>query len=73
MRIEKENNRIFQLTLSGYELAALISSARYVAEGAKGDMSEEAIHFLKQVIENYDSAARRLNADSKPEENRSEK
>ena len=34
MQIEKGRNRIFKLTLSGFELAALISSARWAAEGA---------------------------------------
>ena len=57
MHIEKKNNLVFHLTLSGYELATLISSARWVAEGAKGDLTAEAILQLKQVVSNYDKAA----------------
>ena len=37
MQIKKEQRNIFQITLTGYELATLISSARWIAEGAKGE------------------------------------
>ena len=52
MHIEKRNNLVFHITLSGYELATLISSARWVAEGAKGELTDEAIQQLKQVVSN---------------------
>lgn len=60
MRIEKGHNRIFNLTLSGFELAALISSARWIAEGANGELTAEAIIHLKQVLANYDNATSKL-------------
>ena len=60
MHIEKKNNLVFHITLSGYELATLISSARWVAEGAKGELTAEAIQQLKQVVSNYDKAADKL-------------
>jgi hypothetical protein len=60
MRIEKGRNRIFNLTLSGFELAALISSARLVAEGAQGELTAEAVIQLKQVLANYDNATIKL-------------
>jgi len=60
MHIEKRNNLVFHITLSGYELATLISSARWVAEGAKGELTTEAIEQLKQVVSNYDKAADKL-------------
>ena len=63
MHIEKGNNRIFHLTLSGYELAALISSARWVMEGGKGELSPEAMSHLKQVLAGYDTAASKLKKD----------
>lgn len=63
MHIEKGRSRIFHITISGYELAALISSARWAAEGAKGDLNEEAVIHLKQVLANYDSATNKLNQD----------
>lgn len=60
MHIEKKSNLVFHLTVSGYELATLISSARWVAEGAKGELTAEAILQLKQVVSNYDKAAEKL-------------
>lgn len=61
MRIEKERNSMFHLILSGYELAAMISSARWVAEGAKGELDSEAVSHLKQVLSSYDKAASKIN------------
>ena len=60
MHIEKGGKRIFNLTLSGFELAALISSARWAAEGATGELNDEAVNYLKQVLTNYDKAASKL-------------
>lgn len=60
MHIEKKNNLVFHITLSGYELATLISAARWVAEGAKGELTTEAIQQLKQLVSNYDRAADKL-------------
>nr|WP_288832791.1 hypothetical protein [uncultured Flavobacterium sp.] len=60
MHIEKKNNLVFHIMLSGYELATLISSARWVAEGAKGELTAEAIQQLKQLVANYDRAADKL-------------
>ncbi len=60
MRIEKERNHTFHLTLSSYELATLISSARWAMEGAKGELTPEAANHLKQVLANYDAAANKL-------------
>ncbi len=60
MHIEKKGNLVFHLTLSGYELATLISSARWVAEGAKGKLTDEAILQIKQVVSNYDKATEKL-------------
>ncbi len=60
MHIEKKNNLIFHITLSGYELATLISSARWVAEGAKGELTDDAIHQIQQVVSNYDKATTKI-------------
>lgn len=57
MHIEKKHPRIFRITLSGYELATLVSSARWAAEGAKGELTPEAVSQLKEVLLNYDKAA----------------
>ncbi len=56
MLIEEKRRSIYQVTLSGYELAALIAAARWVTEGAKGEISPEAVEQLRQVVANYDAA-----------------
>ncbi|MES2398160.1 MAG: hypothetical protein V4549_19250 [Bacteroidota bacterium] len=61
MHIEKLHNQIFHITLSGYELATLISSARWAAEGAKGELTAEAVSQLKQVVSNYERSASKMN------------
>ncbi len=61
MHIEKFRNQIFHLTLSGYELATLISAARWAAEGANGEITSEAVNQLKQVVSNYDISANKMN------------
>ena len=60
MHIEKKNNLVFHITLSGYELATLITAARWVAEGAQGELTTEAIEQLKQLVSNYDRAIDQL-------------
>ena len=60
MHIDKKRNLIYHLTISGYELATLISLARWVAEGAEGELTPEALTQLKQVISNYDKATEQL-------------
>ena len=60
MHIEKKRSLIYHLTISGYELATLISLARWVAEGAEGELTPEALCQLKQVVSNYDRAAEQL-------------
>jgi len=60
MKVEKGHANIYRLTLSSYELAALISSARWVTEGAKGDLPLEAINNLKKILNNYDNATKKL-------------
>lgn len=56
MLIEEKRRSIYQLTLSGYELAALIAAARWVIEGTKGEISPDALEQLRQVVANYDAA-----------------
>ncbi|MEP0134277.1 MAG: hypothetical protein ABJJ25_08610 [Eudoraea sp.] len=64
MQIKKEQRNIFQITLTGYELATLISSARWIAEGAKGELTSEATNNLKQLLNNYDNATKMLHSQS---------
>ena len=64
MQIKKGQRNIFQITLSGYELATLISSARWVVDGAKGELTLEATNNLKQLLDNYDSETKKLHSQS---------
>lgn len=63
MLIKQIRPGVFNVTLSGYELAALTSAARWATEGAKGELTEEAVAQLKQVINNYDKATAKMGKD----------
>lgn len=56
MRVERIRPAIYGLTLSAYELAALVSAARWVAEGARGELAPSALAQLRQVLASYDRA-----------------
>ena len=60
MQIEKGQRNIFRLTLTGYELAALISSAKWVAEGSNGKLTAEAVDNIKHVLNSYEKATKKL-------------
>ncbi|NBC16025.1 MAG: hypothetical protein GVY18_01775 [Bacteroidetes bacterium] len=62
MKIEKERPTVFRVTLHAYELSALIAAARWVVEGAEGELSDEALDQLRQVVESYDAERQRLDA-----------
>ena len=47
---------ILQVTLSAYELSALIAAARWVVEGAKGELAPDAAAQLRDVLASYDAA-----------------
>jgi hypothetical protein len=58
MQITKLRPTRLQVTLSPFELAALIAAGRWVVEGAEGEMPDDAIMHLKQVLDAYDKASR---------------
>jgi len=62
MKVEKERPIVFRVTLHAYELSALIAAARWVVEGAEGELSDEALDQLRQVVESYDAERQRLDA-----------
>lgn len=62
MKIERTRPAVFTVTLHTYELTALITAARWVVEGAEGELSEEAVDQLRQVVERYDAEVERLDA-----------
>lgn len=66
MQLEQFRATTYRITLSTYELAALISAARWVANGAEGDLPNEATEHLSQIVADYDSESERnANPDTK--------
>jgi hypothetical protein len=62
VKVERVRPAVLRLTLHAYELAALIAAARLVAEKGEGELPDEAVEQLRQVLANYDEAARDPNA-----------
>ena len=61
MQIERVRPTVLRVTLHAYEMAALTAAARWVADGAEGELSPEIRERLDDVLAGYDSALR--NAD----------
>jgi ribulose bisphosphate carboxylase small subunit len=60
MHIERIRPTVLQITIHSYELAALIAAARWVCEGATGDLSPEAVTQLQRILADYDAEFRRV-------------
>ncbi len=60
MRLEHLRPAALRVTLHTYELSALVAAARWVVEGAEGELPEEARDQLRKVLESYDQEARQL-------------
>lgn len=60
MKLERPKPTVFRLTLHAFELSALIAAARWVEEGAEGDLPSEARDHLRKVLASYDEESRRL-------------
>jgi hypothetical protein len=56
VKIERVRPVVLRVTLSAYELAALMAAGRWVAEGAQGELAPEAVDQLRQVLASYDAA-----------------
>ena len=61
MHIERTRPTTFRITLHTYELAALISAARWVVDGAKGELPREATEQLSQILAAYDQESKHIN------------
>lgn len=59
MKLERVSPASCRLTLHAYELAALISAARWAVEGGDGEMAPEARRDLEQLLVRYDAALTR--------------
>ncbi len=60
MQMEQLRPMTLQITLHALELASLIAAARWVVEGRPGEMPDEAVEQLRQVLANYDTAQQQL-------------
>lgn len=60
MQIERERPSTYKITLHTYELTALISAARWVVDGAKGDLPKEAKDQLSQILTAYDTEVKKM-------------
>lgn len=58
MRLERVRPTAVRVTLHPFELATLVSTARWVADGADGPLPRDARDQLRQVLDSYDAAAR---------------
>lgn len=59
MTVERLRPTVLRVTLHAYELSALVAAARWVAEGAEGELPQEASDQLRQVLDDYDAEVRR--------------
>jgi len=66
MQIESIRPTMLQVTLHSLELATLIAAARWVAEGQPGELHDEAVDKLRQVLAEYDAAWQQREAESGP-------
>lgn len=60
MTIEQLKPTVLRITLHTYEIAALVSAARWVTDGAKGELPEEAVEQIRNVLDNYDSEKKKM-------------
>lgn len=60
MKLERPSPSLVQLTLHVYELAMLISAARWAAEGGGGELAAEARESFSRLLGEYDAAIGRL-------------
>ncbi|MDR8394321.1 hypothetical protein NC796_24445 [Aliifodinibius sp. S!AR15-10] len=66
MHLERIRPTKYRITLHSYELAALISAARWITDGAEGELTREATEQLKDILTAYDTELKRIN---KPDPN----
>jgi hypothetical protein len=56
MQLERVRPMVIRITLHAYEATALIAAARWVADGAEGELPGEALEHLREVLASYDAA-----------------
>ncbi len=60
MHLERIRHTTFRITLHAYELAPLISAARWIVDGKKGELPKEAVEHLRQILADYDKESKRI-------------
>ena len=58
IQIERLRPAVLQVTLHAYEMAALAAAARWVADGARGELKPEIRDQLGRLLASYDEALR---------------
>ena len=58
MRVERIAPTAVRVTLHPLDLATLVSTARWVVDGAEGPLPADALEQLRQVVHRYDTAVR---------------
>ena len=66
MHLERIKPTKYRITLHSYELAALISAARWITDGAQGELPGDATEQLTEILTAYDAELKRIN---KPDPN----
>jgi hypothetical protein len=61
VKLEQVRPDVFRLTLHAYELVALMATARWACDGAKGELPQESVQPLRQTLDAYDAERGRLN------------
>ena len=55
MKLERVDPHRLRLELHSVELTALVAAARWVADGADGELPSAAVDQLRQVLVSYDA------------------
>lgn len=59
MRIERLRPAVLRVTLHAYEMAALAAAARWVTDGAEGELEPQVREQLEDLLAGYDDALRK--------------
>jgi hypothetical protein len=62
VKVEQPRQGVYRLTLHALELTALVTAARWVVEGADGQLPDEARDQLEAVLASYDGEVARIRA-----------
>lgn len=58
MHIERVRPLTLRVTLSVYEIAALVAAGRWALDGGEGELTADARDQLAKVLESYDTQTR---------------